>query len=502
MSKIRKQSLISTIWIYVGFAVGALNTFLFAKQGFFETADYGLATTLNQIGQLLTSLSALGCFGLLLKFYPYYNNRLAKKNNELLTITLFITLAGFAIIAVIGFFAQPIIAKKFMAKSPELVHYFYYAYLLGLGYLLYSIFEYQGWNLRLQLFTNILKEVILRLFVLLLIIGKLIGWLSFAQFLLAYSCQYLFIAGIIMYKLYSLGELIIVLRISSVTHKFKKVMLKYLSYGFVGSVVSTLKMVIDILVLSSFSGLKAAGVYTLASFVATILQAPFRSLVSITTPLLSQAWKEKNYTEIDRLYKRSSINLLIFSLLIFGFIFINFQPFIGILQLNNDYLLGKNVLLLLCLANIIDMGTGINSQIIGTSTLWRFEFFTNIILAIIITTCTYFFTKYLFGISGPAVALLLGTTVYNGIRIIFLYQKYRFFPFTKYTVYSLLILAPIIIICKLIVQYLPLYVGLIIANVTMLISFGVAIVKGNLSPDIKPIINNLLKKVGLRFTIR
>ena len=502
MKNIRKQGLLTTSWIYFGFIIGALNTYLFAKKGFFTITDYGLATTLNQIGQLLTSVSALGCFGLLLKFYPYYNIRLAKKDNELLSLTLGITLVGFIVVAILGVFAQPLIVKKFIANAPALVHYFYYAYIIAFGYLLYSIFEYQGWNLQLQLFTNILREVVVRVYILVCIILKLLTVISFHQFLMCYSFQYLFIAGLMMYKLYTIRELVLVFKISRVTQKLKKIMLKYLSYGFIGTVVGTLKMVIDILVLSSFSGLKAAGVYTFASFIATILQAPYRSLVSITLPILALAWKEKNFAEIDRIYKRSSINLLLFSTVLFGFIWINFEPFIHIFQVNTDYLMGKNVLVLLCLTGIIEMGTGVNGQIIGTSTLWRFEFFTNIILAVIITTCTYFFTKYVFGINGPAVAILLGTLVYNSIRIIFLYQKFKFLPFTTKTILSIIILAPIIILSKLAIQFLPLYAGLIFANFFMLSGFAFSIIKANLSPDVKPVVNNLLKKFGFHFTIR
>jgi O-antigen/teichoic acid export membrane protein len=498
MTQIRKKGLISTFWIYFGFAIGALNTFLFAKKGFFNTGDYGLSTGLIQIGLLLSTISALGSYGLLFKFFPYYSKRLNKRDNDLLSVTLFIALVGFCIMAVLGIFAQPLILKKFNANSPELVNYFYYSYILALGFLLYTIFEYQGWNLQLQLYTNILREVGVRVFVLVLIILKLLGFLNFHQFLILYCFQYLFIAVLLVYKIYKIGELNIVFKISFVTLRFRKVMLKYLSYGFVGTVVGTLKMVVDILVLSSFSGLVAAGVYTLASFVATILQAPYRSLASITTPILSTAWKEKNFKEINRLYKRTSINLLLFSLVVFGFIWLNFEPFVYILNLNKEFLDGKNVLLLLCIANIVEMGTGINGQIIGTSTLWKFEFYTNIILGIIITTCSYFFTKYVFGINGPAVALLLGVIVYNTIRILFLYQKFKFLPFTIKTVYTIIALPTIIILCKIALQYLPFYAGLLLTNLCMIVGFVFCILKFELSPDVKPVVNNLFKRFGIK----
>lgn len=494
MSEIRRKGLISTFWIYIGFAIGALNTFLFARNGFFNAQDYGLATGLIQIGLLLSAFSALGCYGLLYKFFPYYKRRLPNEQNDLLSLTLFIALVGFVMVAIVGVFAQPIIIKKFGGNSPQLVQYFYYSYFLAAGFLLYTILEYHGWNLKLQLFTNILREVIVRLYVLVLIVLKLFGLISFERFLLFYCFQYLVIALIFLCYLLKQNQIHLVLKISFVTKKFTKVIIRYLSYGFTGTVVNTLRTVMDILVLSSFNGLVAAGVYTLASFVATILQAPYRSLVSITIPILSNAWKEKNYKEINRIYKRSSINLLLFSLVTFGFIWINFEPFVFILHLNKEYLVGKNVLLILSIANIIEMGTGVNGQIIGTSTLWKFEFYTNIILGIIITTCSYFFTKYLFGINGPALALLFGIIIYNFIRIYFLYKKYNFSPFSKKTLLAIILLPFIIFFAKMSLGYLPFYVGLILANLFMALFFALSIYKLNMSPDVKPIVHHFLRK--------
>ena len=127
MSEIRKKGLISTFWIYIGFAIGALNTFLFARKGFFNTQDYGLATGLIQVGLLLSSFSAMGCYGLLYKFFPYYKRRLPENKNDLFSLTLMIAVSGFIIVSLLGVFAQPIIIKKFGGNSPELVHYFYYS---------------------------------------------------------------------------------------------------------------------------------------------------------------------------------------------------------------------------------------------------------------------------------------------------------------------------------------------------------------------------------------
>ncbi len=68
------------------------------------------------------------------------------------------------------------------------------------------------------------------------------------------------------------------------------------------------------------------------------------------------------------------------------------------------------------------MGTGVNSQIIGTSTLWRFEFFTGMILLAITLPLNYVLAKKM-GVVGPAIATLISYTVYNAIRYFFLLKK-------------------------------------------------------------------------------
>ena len=71
------------------------------------------------------------------------------------------------------------------------------------------------------------------------------------------------------------------------------------------------------------------------------------------------------------------------------------------------------------LARIVDLGTGVNSQIIGISTFWRFEFLSGIILLSLAIPLNYLLVKK-FGIIGAGYSNLIAFAVYNIIRIIFL----------------------------------------------------------------------------------
>jgi O-antigen/teichoic acid export membrane protein len=287
---------------------------------------------------------------------------------------------------------------------------------------------------------------------------------------------------------------------SIVTKKFRKQIRSLMLFGFAGSVVGAIKIAFDSIVLSSLEGLESAATYALVGFAASLLQAPFRSVISVSFPALVLAWKNKDMLQIDRIYKRSSINLLIFSLFIFGLIWLNFETVILYFNLNPEYINGKWVLLILCIAYIIEMGTGLNAQIIQSSSMWRFEFYTNMLLAFIIAPCTYLFTKW-YGIIGPAFATLLGLIIYNGIRIIFLKQKFNFFPFTVKTMIMLICFTGILVLILMLRGYLTAVAYFFTANLFYCISICFCILYFNLSPDVKPVVNNIFKRLKIRFRL-
>jgi O-antigen/teichoic acid export membrane protein len=149
-------------------------------------------------------------------------------------------------------------------------------------------------------------------------------------------------------------------------------------------------------------------------------------------------WKEKNFPEIRRIYQRSSINMLLISLFIFGNVWLNVRDGLAVLHIQNEYATGIPALLLFGIIRIIDAGTGVNGQIIGASNFWRFEFVTGIIMLALRIPLSYIFIKR-YGIIGSAYGDLISLSVYNYIRYDFLRRKFNMQPFTWKTVYSLLV---------------------------------------------------------------
>ena len=96
MSTIRRQSIISSGIVYLGFALGLLNTYLFTREGGFTKAQYGLTGTFIAFANIMFSVASLGMPAFIGKFFPYYNAHVEQRKNDQLTWALLISLFGFS----------------------------------------------------------------------------------------------------------------------------------------------------------------------------------------------------------------------------------------------------------------------------------------------------------------------------------------------------------------------------------------------------------------------
>jgi O-antigen/teichoic acid export membrane protein len=237
-------------------------------------------------------------------------------------------------------------------------------------------------------------------------------------------------------------------------------------------------------------GLAAVGLYTMAQFAGSLVQAPQRGVTAASIGPLAQAWKDKDYGRINRIYHRSCITQLVFSVGIFVLILLNFKDGIITFQFHPEYQASLSIFftafLFIGLARIVDMGTGVNGQIIATSTFWRFDFTSGLILAILTLPLNYLLAKK-WGMTGPAIADVFTFSIYNGIRCIFLYRKFKMQPFTIHSLYTLLLGAAGYFICYYLFnthQGLP---WLFIRSLSFLALYIAGVLGLKLSDDILPV---------------
>lgn len=497
MSSIRKQSILSTLVIYGGFAIGLLNTYLFTRKDFFTQEEFGLYNAFIAITLLLVAIGNLGAPYFIYKFFPYYRDRSIPGKNDQLTVAFFLGLAGFMLLIFAGQLIEPLIIRKYATNSPLLIQYFNWIYTLAGGLLLFNILEAWGWQQKESVISNFLKEGCWRMLVLILIIFFINGWISsFEKFVEFFSFTYLIIGLLLLGYLYQQKKLPISWQASTLTKRLKKPIISYTGFTYAGTLIFVVAQVFDSILIPSVleNALAQLAIYSLAQNMASMLQAPQRGIIAASMEPLTSAWKQKDQITLQRIYQRSSINLFLFGLCFFGLFAINYQDAIITLGLKPAFLSGFTVFLLLGLTRIIDMGTGINSQIIVTSPRWRFEFISGVILLLCMLPLSYYLTKS-YGIIGTAIAQLISITIYNSSRILFLWFTFKLQPFTFATLKAVLAFSILTLGIHLVFADQQGWLSLCSRSFLYLLGATIGVIYLNLTPDIKPVLQTIKKRL-------
>jgi O-antigen/teichoic acid export membrane protein len=471
MGIIQKQGIKSSYYIFLGFLIGAVNLLVLFPM-YFSKNDQGLVRAMIDIGATLSVFCTLGSLPVIYKFFPFYNHYLGKEKNELPFLTLLINLLGFSILMAIGWSNKDFIIRK-LGKSPSLANYFNYIYIYTFFLLLFYWLEAFAWGLHKGVLTNFLRETSIRILTTILILIFGLGLINLTQFIALFSGIYALPMLYLMYHLIQSKEWSFrTFTISSVTKRLKGRMISFALFVFAGQFFNLLARTNDTFMIVGLKGLSDASIFAIATYVSAILEIPQRSLTAISIPILAKSWKDKDFANIKNIYHKSVSNLLVVGLLIFGLIWLNIQNLVAFLnwishkQGGGGYDALVNLAFIMGLAKLIDLATGVNAQIIGTSNFWKFDFLTNVLFVIVSIPLNYYLIKH-FDLIGLAFSNLIAYTLYNSVRFAFLYFKFKLQPYTwKHGVFLLLSIG-----LMLLIHQIPAHPNFIIHMLTQTITY-------------------------------
>lgn len=497
MSTIRKQSILSSFLIYIGFVVGAVNTYMFAREGIFKPEEYGLVQAFISTGLVFFALSNMGSNYIMARLYPYYYDELEKKDNDLLALCFTISIIGFILLCSGAWLLKPLMIRKFTAQSQLLVHYFYWILPFTFFFIIFFLLGSQSSINKKTVLPIFLQETGFRVFTSILILLKLMNLVSFDLFIKLFAFSYLLLAIVLGVYLKNNGLLLLRFKISPVTKSKFKSILTMVSFIYGAGILLAIAQNIESFTISSKRGLAENGIYQFSNYIAAVIAVPQRAIAPIASAFIAQAWKDNNLPEINRIYRRSSINLLLAGLFIFINIWLNIDALYAILQVNQVYEAGKWVVLILGIKFIVDLGTGVNSQLLQTSPSWKVELITNAALfCLAIPLNIYMTAKY--GIVGAAIASCIYLSLYNFIRLVFIKYRYNLFPFDLKTLYSI----AFALICYLPSRYLFTgfegWAGILLKSTLFSLLFALAIYYFKLTPDLHQVLYSVKKRLGIK----
>ena len=484
MGIIKKQSIHNSISLYIGIFIGAVNTILIYPFVFESNPEYwGLLQILVSYSVIFSTFSHLGSPNILLRFFPQM-----KDKSQLLSFSLLICSVGFLFFLSLFLFFQNYLLGSIDATHLLKDHF----YLVGILVFSLSFFDLFSSISRSYLDSStpvFLNEVFVRICVLLLLIFYNYDLLHFNQFLYCFITIYVV-------KLLALIYVQLKNKRISFSFNFSKAHLKeQFKYGFyvlTGGGAAVLVSRFDMLMIEHYLDLKQVAYYGLAFFIGSVIKVPSRSISSISSPLISKSFEEGNMSNIQNIYSKTSINLLIIGGVIFLCVMLNIDDILQILPEKFSH--GKYVVLLIGSAQLVNLVAGLHGHILVHSSYYKSIIYFNLFL-FLVTFITNIVFIPLYGINGAALATLVSLVVFNSARMFYVYSKLNFHPFSIKTILAILMIIGIYFF----VSFLPLtsisLINILIRCIIACLLVVLYVHYFKLSEDINQIFNKTLDKL-------
>jgi O-antigen/teichoic acid export membrane protein len=202
-----------------------------------------------------------------------------------------------------------------------------------------------------------------------------------------------------------------------------------ISFGFMMSLAGLTSLglkFLDIVLLGKYVALSLVGVYAIAAFIPTLIEAPYNALDRIIAPRVANAWANQNMEEIRDIYKKSTKYMLLAGGLLFIGINLNISTLMNLLP--PGYNAGIPVVLIISLGTLLNMATGSNDSIIYNSSKYRYGTYLLIFLFLFAFAVNIVFIP-IYGIIGAALATAASALLYNSIKYVIIYRLFNMQPF-------------------------------------------------------------------------
>ncbi len=495
MGVVIRQSAKNVIITYAAFALGYLNTLIFYPL-VLSKEEIGLVRMLINTSFFFATFASLGAANIPTRFFPYFRDP-AKKHNGILFFILLLGAIGFSLFLLAFIVFREDIIKVYSGNADMLINYLYYLIPFTFIALYSNIFDSYIVIQQKPVVPNFLKEFLVRLLMTLGLVLLLLKSMNFDQFVIFVITSYGIVLASLIYYIRHENVLFLKPDLSVFRSGRLKSMLVFGGFILMGNASGTIIQNVDSLMLTAYKGLSSTGVYTIAFFIAAVIEIPKRSISQAVIPLISESNKNEDISKLEVLYKKSSLNQLIAGGLLFFVIWFNIDNIFRFIPNGQNFVEGKWVVFWIGMSKLFDMATGVNQEIVGTSKYYKIDLVFYTMLGVMgIITNMIFIPKY--GMNGAAFASAFSIFFFNIVRFIFIKMVFKIQPFTINTLKTLLIAAAVIGV-DAILPYAGNFISdILLRSIVISAVFLVPVIYFKVSEDINKIYDRVLFEIRKR----
>ena len=221
---------------------------------------------------------------------------------------------------------------------------------------------------------------------------------------------------------------------------FYREILTYSLFGFLGNIGNYIAIKIDSYMIGEFISFQENGIYNNIYSIISLIVVPQMGLFNLSAPIINKVLANGDYNELDRFHKKTSLSLFFLGLVLFCCIAVGFPYLADFMKNGEDLRSSEPIVWVLGFAMLFDLATGFNGHIISLSRYYKFNIVVMLILAVLTITTNMLFLKHTdLGILGIAIAYAISLSLFNIIKIIFNYIKFKVFPLGIEMMYAMIL---------------------------------------------------------------
>ena len=507
MGIVVRQSIKGSIMNYLGVLVGFITTFFIVTK-YLTTEEVGLTRVLVDASILLSGLAQLGTSTSAMRYYPYFKDE-KERDHGFFGWSVIIPLFGFIIFSILFFiFKQPI--ENYFSQNSELfVDYIYFVIPMSFFMMYLLVFETNSNLLMRIVIPKFIREVGIRLMTLVVYLLYAFDIINLDGMVISLCLTYGIATVLNIIYLFSLKKVSFKIEPAYVSKWLRKDFIFYTLFLIATSLAGNLIPVLNTFFVSGKLGLAVAGVNTIAVYIASMVEIPYRSLAAISRPHISQGMKDNNMTDVNAMTKNVSLHQFMASAIIFFLIWINIDLIYSLIPNGKVYDEAKFVVLILSVVKIINTSLNVGATVLSYSKYYYYSLLFTVILTV---TAIYMNIKLIpiWGMEGAALASLVSYIVYYAFLLTFVNWKIKVSPFSIKELYTMLIVLSMFVIDFLLQNYISEYIISIfnveligrildsIVRTSVLSVLGIVIIyKSKISKQVNDIIDKFLSMLKL-----
>lgn len=425
MSKAARQTILSTLFSYIGVGLGAFYTIFIIPKLFHEYPEnYGALNFLMNYAGLFLILSSLATPLSIIKFYPLYAK---EKRANMLSFLFWINAIGLVISFLIFYWYEkehPV--SVYIEGKSVVISWFFYPILLSLTF--FSFFESYCHALLKIAIPAFLNNTFTRLWLFVILLLYYYDIIGFEAFTYLYFGQ--FIASFFLLCLFVWKNKKDHFHFHFRTPDNYKEILRYSLFALPATSAAVLIAKIDIQMIGNILGTEQIAYYSYAIFFMTVLLIPKNVLLQTSRSIISRDFQTKSFDTFLPKYTKISFAFLLTTLTLFISIGININELMHILGTKFGSDAVKYAILILGVGRVIEAALVSNHAVLEYSKYYKMILVFETVALIILILLNFIFIP-MYGIVGAAASSAFIFILNATVKSIFIYKKLRLVPLQK-----------------------------------------------------------------------